>query len=318
MRVHLSFDTEVWCNGWQNLDAAFPASLERYTRGRSKFGDYALPKTLEILNRHALTGVFFVEPLFSARFGSIYLRMITDPIAAAGQDIQLHLHPERTDEVRPPLIENVTKKRQHLTFYTEDEQTALIGRARQLLEEAIGCRVSAFRAGSFAVNRDTYKALRRNELTVDSSLNAVHDHSEGSLGDICRHAPCHFIEGVAVYPVTVFQDGLGRLRPAQIGACGFDELVHAMWQAFRQGTRDFVIVSHNFEMLKPGTTQPDWVVVRRFEKLCAFLAAYRDSFDVGPYARAADQAVAQNVPRSVVPILPTVARIAAQIRRRVG
>jgi peptidoglycan/xylan/chitin deacetylase (PgdA/CDA1 family) len=37
--------------------------------GRSPAGDYALPKTLEILDRNGLKGVFFVEPLFAARFG---------------------------------------------------------------------------------------------------------------------------------------------------------------------------------------------------------------------------------------------------------
>jgi len=73
MQVHLTFDIEVWCNGWQQLDQRFPAAFERYCYGRSAQGDYALPKTLEILQRHGLTGVFFVEPLFSARFGASYL-----------------------------------------------------------------------------------------------------------------------------------------------------------------------------------------------------------------------------------------------------
>lgn len=68
MNVYLTFDIEVWCNGWDNLDA-FPKHFERYVFGRSRHGEYALPKTLEILNRYDLKGVFFVEPLFAARFG---------------------------------------------------------------------------------------------------------------------------------------------------------------------------------------------------------------------------------------------------------
>ena len=136
MNVYITFDVEVWCNDWDNLDSKFPASFERYYFGRSKSGAYALPKTLEILNNHGLKGVFFVEPLFSARFGSPYLDVVTGLIREAGHDIQLHLHPEWTDEISPPIIEDVAVKRQHLTFYSEDEQAALIAFGRGLLEES--------------------------------------------------------------------------------------------------------------------------------------------------------------------------------------
>jgi hypothetical protein len=43
--------------------ARFPASFERYVFGRSDAGDWALPKTPEILNKYGLKDVFFVEPL---------------------------------------------------------------------------------------------------------------------------------------------------------------------------------------------------------------------------------------------------------------
>jgi protein-tyrosine phosphatase len=69
--------------------------------GRSPAGDYALPKTLEILDRNGLKGVFFVEPLFAARFGVEHLATIVDLIRAGGHDVQLHLHPEWSDELRP-------------------------------------------------------------------------------------------------------------------------------------------------------------------------------------------------------------------------
>lgn len=318
MNVYLSFDTEVWCNDWSALDARFPSSFERYYRGRSKHGDYALPKTLEILNQHQLVGVFFVEPLFSARFGSEHLRAVTDPIAAAGQDIQLHVHAEWTDEIRPALLADVSSKRQHLTLYSQDEQATLLAHARGLLEAATGRPINAFRAGSFAANRDTYCALRRCGIHIDSSLNALNDFAGGSLGDLSHHSPCRIVEGVAVYPVTVFTDGLGRLRPAQVGACGFAELRAAMLQAQARGEQHFVIVSHNFEMLKPGSIQPDWVVVRRFEQLCQFLAANRDLFQVGPYPETAMQPLPADPPRLSVPWLPTLARVAAQLRRRIG
>ncbi|WP_284615905.1 hypothetical protein [Aquabacterium humicola] len=319
MNVHLTFDIEVWCNGWDDLDGRFPASFERYCYGSSQHGRYALPKTLEIMNRHGITGVFFVEPLFSARFGPQYLDTITKLIADAGQDIQLHLHPEWTDELPSPPIADATRKRQHLTFYTQDEQAALIGLGRRLLEASTGRPVTAFRAGSFAANRDTYAALRRQGILVDSSLNAMADFTGGSIDALQAPGEQRTIDGVTVYPITVFRDGFGRARPAQVGASSIDELTQAMLAARAAGCRHFVIVSHNFEMLKPGGSDPDWIVVRRFERLCAYLGQHRDLFQVGPLP----------LPQQVRPVSPIAQRVTVspwstavrhveQLRRRLG
>ena len=70
MNVYLSFDIEVWCNGWKDLDGQFPASFERYVYGRSSRGDYALPKTLEILERNGLKGVFLSSRCLPRASGS--------------------------------------------------------------------------------------------------------------------------------------------------------------------------------------------------------------------------------------------------------
>lgn len=316
MQVHLTFDIEVWCGGWSRLDERFPSAFERYAYGRSAQGNYALPKTLEILQRHALTGVFFVEPLFSARFGARYLDAITGLIAAADQNIQLHLHPEWTDEISPAPIADVAHKRQHLTHYRLDEQIALIGLGRQLLEAATGRPVTAFRAGSFAANRDTYRALRHHGIQVDSSLNALADFTGGSIDNWNGPADQQQVEGVQVYPVTVFQDGFGRPRPAQVGACSGAELEAMLVQAARQGCSHAVIVSHNFEMLRPGQSRPDWIVVRRFERLCAWLAERRDQFPVVPLPVAGASSPRPAQSRVHVPAWPTTQRVFEQLQRR--
>jgi hypothetical protein len=103
MNIFLTFDVEVWCHGWSDLDRDFPGSFERYIYGRSPHGEYALPQTLAILNQHQLKGVFFVEPLFASRFGTEHLEIIVRLIREAGHEIQLHLHPEWTDEATIPI-----------------------------------------------------------------------------------------------------------------------------------------------------------------------------------------------------------------------
>lgn len=290
MKVYLSFDIEVWCNSWAELDQRFPAAFERYIFGRSARGEYALPKTLEILRRHGLRGVFFVEPLFAARFGLAHLRTIVDLIASAGQDVQMHLHPEWTDEIAPPLIDNVSSKRQHLIHYSTAEQTALVGHGKCMLEGVGAGPVTAFRAGSYAANRDTLQALAANGIGIDSSLNVLVEESGSGFRPARGWSPWLRVDGVEEFPIGVFSDGSGRWRPAQIGACSFEELRDALQTAERQGCEHFVIVSHNFEMLKPGTSSPDWVVVRRFERLCAYLQRHPDRYSVGSF-----QATAKSV-----------------------
>jgi hypothetical protein len=271
MNVYLSFDIEVWCNGWDRLDANFPSSFERYVYGRSRHGEFALPQTLQILTAHGLRGVFFVEPLFATRFGIEPLREIVSLIQGAGHEVQLHLHPEWTDEALQPLLPKVTGKRQHLIHYDLNEQRSLIAHGLRLLKSAGVERITAFRAGSFAANRNTYSALRDNGLFIDSSLNRCHEVSGRDLRSAEHLDGVSVIEGVTSLPVTVFEDGFGRLRPAQVGACGARELASALDSAERRGHEHFMIVSHNFEMLRSGRSEPDWVVVRRFRHLCAHL-----------------------------------------------
>lgn len=284
MNVVLSFDVEIWCNGWNRLDAAFPSSYERYVYGRSPKGEYALPKTLEILARNGLRGVFFVEPLFSARFGAEYLERIVHMIVSAGQEVQLHLHPEWTDEIRPPILEGSHGKRQHLIHYSADEQASLIGIARRLLEAAGSGPLTSFRAGSYAVNRATYGALRSNGIRFDSSLNRCHEVSGRDLRDEHDLSSSVELDEVLAYPVSVFKDGLGRLRPAQVGACSAAEMRQAMWSARALEWQNFIIVSHNFELLRTGSTLPDPIVVSRFEKLCRFLSAHPQELPVTGFA----------------------------------
>jgi peptidoglycan/xylan/chitin deacetylase (PgdA/CDA1 family) len=323
MNVYLTFDIEVWCGGWDHLDERFPASYERYVYGRSKQGDYALPVTLDLMDRHGLKGIFFVEPLFSARFGSQYLRNMVDLIQSRGHSVQLHLHPEWTDEIEPhPLPKNLGK-RQHLIYYSEEEQTALIALGKVLLAEAGVPHITMFRAGSYAANSDTFRALARNGLRVDSSLNECFEVSGGDVGrgastarDWAGQQQVQVGE-ITSYPITVFEDGLGRLRPAQVGACGLAELGAAMQSAEALGHSDFVIVSHNFELLKPDSSLPDPWMVRRFSGLCELLARRADRWHVSTDMVARTSLPASTTfPRARVSAAATLRRYAEQAARR--
>ena len=317
MNVYLTFDIEVWCNGWDALDDRFPSAFERYVYGRSPAGEYALPKTLEIMNRHGLLGVFFVEPLFAARFGVEYLAKITHMIQDAGQEVQLHLHPEWTDEIRPPVFPDKPYKRQHLVHYSREEQTDLLHRGLALLNEAGVANVTAFRSGSFAANADTMAAASACGLSTDASLNMCYDVSGA---DLRAEENFYFprIRGeLLLLPMTIFRDGTGRLRHAQVGACSAREFEEALEDSARRKHPCFTILSHNFEMLRAGTSLPDRIVASRFEALCRFLGQNRLSYPTcGLQSPTSLASIPQDTPLAQVGKLATMRRFAGQAARR--
>lgn len=278
--VFLTVDVEVWCNGWDDIDTKFPSAFQRYIYGPTSRGDYGLPYQLHQLQEHGLTGVFFVEPLFSTRFGLEPLSEILGLVRERGHEIQLHLHTEWVNESKEPLLDSINGKKQFLHYFSLEEQTVLIRTGAELIESAGGPSVNAFRAGSFGFNTETLRALATNGIAFDSSYNASMFGLESGVSPeipLVEPAQC---EGIHEYPMTVFQGGPGPLRHAQVTACSYREMEGLLWQALESGRKAFVILSHNFEMLNSAMNRPDDIVVARFRKLCAFLDRHRDCFRV--------------------------------------
>jgi hypothetical protein len=314
--VFFTVDVEVWCDGWENLEERFPSAFRQYVYGHTSAGDYGLPFILDVLKEHGLTGVFFVEPLFSTRFGSQPLAEIVGLLRESVQDVELHLHTEWVDESIRPLLDNINGKRQHLRYFSLAEQTTLIAAGAKLIEQAGGGEVAAFRAGGFGFNRDTLRALSAVGIPFDSSYNASQFGSDsGVMAGIAVVEPIQ-CEGVYEYPMTVFNDGTGSLRHAQLTACSYNELEELLWQALGAGRSSFVILSHNFELLNRAKSRPDDVVVKRFRKLCAFLDRNRDSFCVRTFRELQPRVTQQQPPPLVSPIWRTGARMLEQVYRR--
>jgi len=314
--VFFTVDVEIWCDGWVDIDQKFPTAFRQYIHGPTPQGGFGLPYQVEVLSSHGLTGVFFVEPLFSARFGRQPLAEIVGILRQAGQEVQLHLHTEWVDEATEPLLSNVQAKRQHLRFFAQEEQTILIGAGLKLIKEAGAQNVNAFRAGSFALNADSLHALSANHIPFDSSYNASQFGLDSGLMPgvtVVEPVKCH---GIYEYPMTVFDDGTGVLRHAQLTACSFGEMERLLWQALEGGRSSFVILSHSFELLNLARDRPDDVVVNRFRKLCSFLDKNRDSFNVRGFQGLMPKATERQPAPLTSPLWRTGARMVEQAYRR--
>ena len=276
--VFFTFDIEIWCGGWNNIDSRFSSAFQQYIYGTTQKGEFGLRYTAKQLQDHSLLGVFFTEPLFATRFGIEPLAEVIGIIRGHNQEVQLHMHPEWVDESRTPLLPRTHSKKQFMHDFSLEEQTILIAKGCELIEQAGGEKVNAFRAGSFGANRDTLRAVAANGLRFDSSYNAsIFGKSNGIMAGQTLVEPTA-CDGVIEYPMTVFDDGTGSLRHAQLGACSMREMEGLLWQALESGRKSFVILSHNFELLNPALNQVDNVMVKRFQDLCRFFDNHRDCF----------------------------------------
>lgn len=275
--VYITVDTEIWCDGWDNLDKNFLDSFQRYVYGKTSNGNYALPMTLEILRDNGLKGVFFVEPLFSARFGSSALEEMVGLIKDQKQEIQLHIHTEWLDEATCPIFPEIKEKKQFLYQFDEHEQTTIIKHGLDLLREVGVPNITAFRAGSYAANADTLKALKTVGISVDTSYNPAANHLEQSIFPNKGVHQREVLNETCVYPVGAIDDGRGQ-RHLQVTACSLAEFKYALDTAEKNGWDSLVIVTHNFELMNQAKNGADFIVCKRFQKLCEYLNKNTDRF----------------------------------------
>jgi hypothetical protein len=240
--------------------------------GETPHGAYGLPFQLRAANEHGLRFTFLVESLFSCQFGIEPLRDIVSLVAGAGQDVQLHAHPEWLRHSPNPIFE--TNGRHTFRQFTAEEQSRLIEVARERLCEAGAKNVVAFRAGSFAANEETLTAVSRNQLKIDSSFKLGRGPARAP---VMEYKPVD-TEEVLGYSLATYQDWPGRSKHLQLTSCSFRELTFVLEEAARNRWGAVVLLSHSAELLNRDRSAPDKLVLRRFERLCRWLADRRDKY----------------------------------------
>jgi hypothetical protein len=255
--------------------------------GRSE----ALGFIVETLAVHDLCATFFVETVHLSCFPPEAMGGYVRRLHAAGQDIQLHLHPVWSRFAG----ERYAKANDRCADLAEERLTELIADGSAQIKAWSGKSPVCLRTGNFSVSATVYHALRRAEMPLASNVClAVAPPREAALH---FSGGVHRVDGVTELPVTCFRDrgpvGRGRYRPLQVSACSFGEFCVLLNGLNRSGGSLAVIVTHPFEFLK--WTGPDFsrlranrLVQRRFERLCRFLARESERFEVISMGRLAE------------------------------
>jgi peptidoglycan/xylan/chitin deacetylase (PgdA/CDA1 family) len=267
-RVLLSIDTELT---WRAHRAGHDWR-ENLRRSYDAAG-VGVGYQLDRLARHGLKACFFVDPMPALPFGIEPVRRMIEPILAAGQEVQLHLHPMWIDA---DTRRGDRSADQDMTGRPLADQRALIDTAIALLREAGAPDPVAFRAGNFGADATTIAAAAAAGLRYDSS------HDGGMVPHPCatglpRRAVAPLVaHGLIELPMMLIEAPDGGLRHLQIGAISFAEMRAALRHAEREGNPLATVLSHGFELATRDGLRVNRVVRRRFDRLCAYLDAQRE------------------------------------------
>ena len=279
LNVYLTIDVELWSPGWQLGPDALSNAFDTYILGKTENGNYGLQYQLDIINDAGLTAVCFVEPLFTKAAGTGYLSQIVDICRQRGNEIQLHAHPEWLKHAAPDFKGIDFSERYLLSQFSQQEQCEIITEARDILASVTDCKISAFRAGSFAANTATLAALSQAGIALDSSYNPSMPSPDNGFTEECHAANARFRQAdVTEIPMTVYKTHNNTLRHSQLAACTFKELRSLLLKSYQAGHSDFVILSHSAELLDGSRRRKDPGNIATLVKLVAFIAANQDKF----------------------------------------
>ena len=296
--VFLTIDTEIV---WRHHVAGHDLG-ELYRRSFEP-ADVGVSYQLEMLRDYGLKASFFVDPMPALLYGLDPIKRVVETILAAGQDVQLHLHPMWTGA--KVNDRGASFARFELIEYSRAEQEHLIAGARDLLMAVGAPAPVAFRAGSYAGNDDTIDALLALGFRYDSSHNGSMQPWPSAIGLPRNQIAPIMHRGLVEVPVSLIEERPGRLRTFQICALSAGEMRAALDHAMAADHAALVIVSHGFELANRAGTAANAIHVRRFEALCEMLAEASSALVTTTFGACP----ALSLDRDDVPLAPSEARL---------
>jgi hypothetical protein len=292
--VYFTVDTEASMGGALNHSERRPVPASRHIFCRIGDQEYGIPLIVRLLRRYGFQGTFFVETLGTECLGEADSQTTFDFLMREGQDVQLHIHPvfhfyaesiRARSEGRPFQVPVPTDLLGH---FPEPVQHELLSRSIDYFQRFSGCQPVAFRAGCFAASRASMRCLAALGITVDSSLNPCYPDLSFP-GETLEPNRAQRIEGVWEIPVTVVRtplpEGYQGFKFADCTSLGVSEIRTMLEAAAAAGQEHFVIVFHSFSAAKPKDVEwkemrPNHLVIRRLNRLFAYLAENSDRFRV--------------------------------------
>lgn len=270
------------------IDTEYNSSLAARRRPASRQENYARTIACETpdgavgihyqirqFNSYGLKAVFFVDPMAGLVMGQESVDDVVRPILEGGHDVQLHIHTEwlaLAGESSPvPLRPDGSGR--NIADFALDEQRVIIEVARDMLIAAGAPAPIAFRAGNYGANDDTLRALAQAGIAYDTSFTPGIEGGDCAITLTAANRRPVRHHGVIEVPTGCIENFGGQLRHAQVTAISAREMLGALKHAAASDIDNFTMVSHSFELMCRQRRKTNKVVKRRFEQLCAGIAA---------------------------------------------
>ena len=286
INVFITVDTEHSIGGAFKDSNLKPVGNEKRVWGKIGDKSFGIPLMMDIAETYDIRLTFFVEALNKYYFGEDETKKVCEYILNRGHEVQLHLHPNYLNfKLNNPLDKTYSDL---IGTYRLEKQIELIREGIEILIRNGVPRPIAFRAGCFAANEETLRALKAVGVLIDSSYNKTY------LGDKCLLDnkginDLTYLNEIWEFPITNFVESIKlrpkRFKPLDINGVSFQEMKYILNQAKEGGPHNITIIMHSFSFLKPydfqyNKVKPRWHVIGRFENLCNFLKENQREFDV--------------------------------------
>ncbi|WP_322995279.1 polysaccharide deacetylase [Castellaniella sp.] len=175
--------------------------VNRLMWGRHPNGTAGIAEMAAIGDEFNAKHVFFVD-LCGAYFYQEETAQVVRWLHAAGQDVQLHTHPEYL----PPSFweghQHSAKPRFMNQYHDDDRAEFVIRHFAQMLSGLTGEPVRAHRAGSFRWNADSIRALDAAGIPLSFNNSMAAMLAEQSVFGVPTNTPFRWSNGVVEIPMT--------------------------------------------------------------------------------------------------------------------
>lgn len=292
MRVCITIDTEFSIGGAFADPARQPVGapmVECVVAGRSQ----GLGFLLDCFRRHGVQATFFTETAQRFHFRDADpMRALARRIAAAGHEVQLHVHPcwalfrhqDWAQRVRAqPRQDDFTGRPLSSTL-------ALLRHGQATFADWGLPAPQVFRSGNLQYDDSLYRALALAGIPYSSSIGlGVYD---GGLAGYRLYGGRHVRHGVVECPVLSYRDWGRHLKSLTVTSSSFAEMRWLLDQACAAGLELVVVLTHPFEYVHrdaQGRMRRHALNQARMERLCSYLAAHPARFQTCGMAAAASQ-----------------------------
>lgn len=282
----LTVDVETRTHGdsSQDISGAIPGHA----------GNFGVERIMDLLEEQQARGTFFLNVYEIAKRGEDVVRSAARLIHERGHDLELHTHPR-------PMF-----RFYGMSQASFDEQKAILEKGIALLEGWTGKKVVAHRAGAFAANTDTVRAVAAAGLRADCSLSAGSHVAVPLVAELGATNSVQRVDGTWEIPATCFdQVRIGpwhSRRILDIEGCTLPEIKRVTRWAVRNGLPTVCILMHSFSLSRQN--KPNHRVVRRLTKLLAWLRK-QDDIETGTIEQVCRQLEAGSLPQPAAAIPAT-------------